>query len=371
MIPIYIPYLNKKAKKYVSKCIDTNWISSQGTYVLKFEKALAKYHNVKYCIATSGCTSALHLAIKSLNIGKGDEVICPDLTFIAPANMIMLSGAKLKLVDINSETLAIDHEKIKNKITKRTKAIVVVHQFGHSADMDPIMRIARKYNLKVIEDNAESIGGKYKGEKLGTIGDVATLSFYANKIITSGEGGAILTNSKKIAEKCYVLRDHGMSRTSNPIKRYMHIDLGFNYRMTNMQAAVGFSQLEIINKVLKKRNTQMLLYKKYLSQIGEIKVRSFKNWCSPVHWMTTLTINKKNLRNKLIYFLFKEGVDARPVINPVHQALHFKKYFNKKEFKNSINISKNSLHLPSSTYLKESEIKFICNKIKLFFSKNN
>ena len=242
MIPIFVPQLNKKAKKYVLKCIDTNWISSQGAYILKFEKELAKYNKVKYCVVTSGCTSALHLAIKSLNIGKGEEVICPDLTFIAPANMIVLSGAKLKLVDIDSETLAIDHKQIERKITKKTKAIMVVHQFGHAADMDPIMKIARKYNLKVIEDNAESIGGKYKGKKLGTIGDVATLSFYANKIITSGEGGAVLTNSKKIAEKCYILRDHGMTKTSDPIRRYIHLDLGYNYRMTNMQAAVGFSQ---------------------------------------------------------------------------------------------------------------------------------
>ena len=367
MIPIFVPHLNKKAKKYVLKCIDANWISSQGLYVRKFEKALAKYHKVKYCVATSGCTSALHLAIKSLNIGKGDEVICPDLSFIAPANMIVLSGAKLKLVDINSETLAIDHKQIEKKITKKTKAIMVVHQFGHSADMDPIMQIARKYNLRVIEDNAESIGGRYKGKKLGTIGDVATLSFYANKIITTGEGGAILTDSKKIAEKCYVLRDHGMSKTTDRIMRYIHLDLGYNYRMTNMQAALGFSQLEIINKILKKRNTQKLLYEKYLSQITEIKVRSFKNWCLPVHWMTTISIKKKNLRNKLINFLFKEGVDARPMINPIHQAYHFKKYFNKKNFKNSINVSKNSLHIPSSTLLNKREIKFICNKIHKFF----
>ena len=370
MIPIFIPTLNKKAKKYVSNCIKANWISSQGMYISMFEKALARYHEVKYCVATSSGTSALHLAIKSLKLGKGDEVICPDLTFLAPANMIFLSGAKLKLVDINPETLAIDHKQIEKKINKKTKAIMVVHQFGHSADMDPIMKIARKYNLKVIEDNAESIGGKYKGKKLGTIGDVATFSFYANKIITCGEGGAVLTNSKKIAEKCYILRDHGMLKTSDPIRRYIYIELGYNYRMTNMQAAVGFSQLEIIDVVLKKRNSQMLLYKKHLSQINEIKVRSFKNWCSPVHWMTTITIIKKNLRNKLIYFLLKKGVDARPMINPVHQAHHFKNYFSDKNFKNSINVSKNSIHLPSSTSLKKSEIKFICNKVKLFFIKN-
>ena len=367
MIPISSPYITKKAKKYVSNCLKTNWISSQGKYINEFEKALAKIHNIKYCIVTSGCTSALHLAIKSLDIGKGDEVICPDLTFIAPANMIVLSGATLKLVDIDPETLAIDHKLLEKKITKKTKAIMVVHQMGHAADMNPIMKIARKYNLKVIEDNAESIGGKYRGKKLGTIGDVTTLSFYANKIITTGEGGAILTNSKKIAEKCAILRDHGMSKK----QRYLHVDLGYNYRMTNMQAAIGLSQIEVFNKILEKRNFQILKYGQYLSQIEQIKLRSFKKWCTPVHWLTTITLLKKNLRNKLIKFLIKNGVDARPMINPVHQAYHFKKHFSSKEFKNSIEISKNSIHLPSSTLLKEKEIKFISKKIKLFFDKNN
>ena len=371
MIPIFEPYFAGNEKKYLTDCIDTTWISSQGEYILKLEKALADYHGMKHAMVTSSCTTALHLSLKSLGMSSGDEVICPDLTFIAPANMIVLSGAKLKLVDIDPETFTINHKQIEKKITKRTKAIMVVHQFGHSADMDPIMKIAKRHNLKVIENNAESIGGKYKGKKLGSIGDLATLSFYANKIITSGEGGAILTNSKKIAEKCYVLRDHGMFRTLHPIKRYIHIELGFNYRMTNMQAAVGFSQLEIINKLLKKRNAQMLLYEKYLSRISEIKVRSFKAWCSPVHWLTTITVNKINLRNRLIHFLTRAGIDARPMINPVHEALHFKKYFNKKNFNNSLQISKNSLHLPSSTSLKASEVKFICNRIKFFFSNNN
>ena len=240
MIPFSSPYIKDKAKRYVSECLDTNWISSQGKYILKFEKSLAKYHKIKYCVVTSSCTTALHLAIKSLNIGKGDEIICPDLTFIAPANMISLSGAKLRLVDVNPETFTIDHTQIEKKINKKTKAIMVVHQMGHAANMDPIMRIARRHNLKVIEDNAESIGAKYKGRRLGTIGDISTLSFFANKIITTGEGGAILTNSKKIAEKCSILRDHGMSKT----KKYLHLDLGFNYRMTNMQAAIGLSQIE-------------------------------------------------------------------------------------------------------------------------------
>ena len=267
MIPIYVPWLNKRAKKYVTKCIQTNWISSQGEYIKKFEAALAKYHGVKYSIVTSSCTSALHLSLKSLNIKKGDEVICPDLTFIAPANMIVLSGAKLKLIDVDPHTLNIDHKQIEKNINKRTKAIIVVHQFGHAAHMEEVLSISEKYNLKIIEDNAESIGARYKGKLLGTFGDLATLSFYANKIMTTGEGGAVITNSKVIAERCYMLRDHGMTKTSDPIKRYTHLDLGYNYRMTNMQAAVGFSQLESINKILKIRNKQIREYKKHLSKI--------------------------------------------------------------------------------------------------------
>ena len=335
--------------------------------IKKFEAALAKYHGVKYSIVTSSCTSALHLSLKSLNIKKGDEVICPDLTFIAPANMIILSGAKLKLIDVDPHTLNIDHKQIEKNINKRTKAIIVVHQFGHSADMNPIIKIAKKYKLKIIEDNAESMGGRYKGRKLGTIGDLATLSFYANKIMTTGEGGAVITNSKVIAERCYMLRDHGMTKTSDPIKRYTHLDLGYNYRMTNMQAAVGFSQLESINKILKIRNKQIREYKKHLSKIEEIKLREFKKWCKPVHWLTTVIVRKKGLRDKLIYYLLKQGIDARPMIKPVHQAKHFKKFFNNKNFKNSNYISNNSIHLPSSTNLKIKEIKFICNKVKLFF----
>ena len=363
MIPVSSPYLDSKAKKYVNRCLNTNWISSQGEYISKLEKILAKYHGVSYCVVTSSCTTAIHLAIKSIGIGTGDEIICPNLTFIAPANMIALSGAKIQLVDIDPETFAIDHKQIKKKINKKTKAILVVHQMGHAADMDPIIKLAKKYKLKIIEDNAESIGGKYKGKKLGTLGDVATLSFFANKIITSGEGGAILTNSKKIYEKCNILRDHGMSK----FKRYHHLDLGYNYRMTNMQAAIGFSQVKILNKILKKRKKQLSLYNNQLKEIKEIKIRSYKKWCTPVHWLTTITIKKKNTRNKLIKYLHKNGIDARPMINPVHHALHFKSIFKKQKFTNSEYVSANSIHLPSSTNLKEKQIKFICKKIINFF----
>ena len=364
MIPIFTPYISGNEKKYLNKCIDTNWISSQGNFVEKFENSLAKYHSVKYCIATSNCTTALHLAIKSLNIKEGDEVICPALTFIAPANMIVLSGAKLVLVDIDKETLTIDPDKIEKKITKKTKAIMVVHQFGHSAHMKEIQKLARKFNLKIIEDNAESLGGKYKKKLLGTIGDVATLSFFANKIITSGEGGAILTNNKKIAEKAMLLRDHGMSKK----KKYFHVDLGYNYRMTNMQAAIGLAQLENLNKILKKRLKQMKLYYQVLSQSSNIKLRNYKEWTTPVHWLLTLRLINKSTKDT-IKFMQKNGVECREMINPVYDALHFRKKFNNKSYEVSQNVSKNYFHLPSSTGLTDKEIIYI-SKLLVNFSKS-
>ena len=207
MIPIFEPYLIGNEKKYLMDCIDTNWISSQGNYIRKFEKALSEYHKIKYEIVTSNCTTSLHLSLKSLGIGSGDEVICPDLTFIAPANMILLSGAKLILVDIDPKTLTINPSLIEKKITSKTKAIMIVHQFGHSAHMDELKELAIQYDLKLIEDNAESLGAKYKNKLLGTFGDVSTYSFFGNKIITTGEGGAVLTDNDDIALKCRELRD--------------------------------------------------------------------------------------------------------------------------------------------------------------------
>jgi perosamine synthetase len=367
MIKIFEPYLDKrKIKSFLSRSIDANWISSQGEFISKFEKKIASFHRVKYCVATSSCTTALHLAIKCLGLGEKDEIICPCLTFIAPANMIALSGAKLVLVDIDPETLTIDYKKIEKNITKKTKAIMVVHQFGHAAHMDEIQKIAKKYKLKIIEDNAESIGGRYKKKLLGTIGDVATLSFFANKILTTGEGGAILTNNKSLANNCRVLRDHGMSKKI----RYKHIQLGYNYRMTNLQAAVGYSQINNLKKILKIRNIQKIFYEKNLKNIKQIKLRKFKNWTKPVHWLMTISLEKESIKKKLITFLKSKKIDSRPMIFPVTEGNHFKKYYNKKNFPNSYVASSLSLHLPSSTGLKEKEIKYICDQIKIFIKKN-
>lgn len=364
MIPIFEPHLFGNEKKYLLDCIDTNWISSQGKYITKFEDALANYHGVDHAIATSNCTTALHLSLVSLGIGQGDEVICPDLTFIAPANMVILSGAKLVLVDVHPETLTIDSALIEEKITKNTKAIIIVHQFGHAANMDEIIELASKYNLKVIEDNAESIGATYKGKLLGTFGDVSTLSFFGNKIITTGEGGAVLTNNKDTAIKCRELRDHGVSHQ----KKYHHVDLGYNYRMTNMQAAIGLAQMEKLDEILALRKKQMKYYYKELSEIDSITLRKYANWCDPVHWMMTITLDKKFNRDKFLSYMDDSGIDCRQMINPVHLAVHFVNQFDD-EYPVSKDISRQSVHLPSSLNINKEDIRKISNKVRSFLNR--
>jgi perosamine synthetase len=364
MIPIFEPLLQGNEKKYVAQCLETGWISSQGEFITKFEEQFAAYHGMKQAIVTSNCTTALHISLKALGIGYGDEVICPDLTFIAPANMIVLSGAKLVLVDIDPQTLAIDPTQLESKITDRTKAIIVVHQFGHAAPMDEIMAIAAKHRLRIIEDNAESLGGKYKGKLLGTIGDISCSSFFANKIITSGEGGAILTNDGEIAEKCRIFRDHGMSRQV----RYKHVDLGYNYRMTNMQAAVGLAQLERLDEILTLRKDQMELYYKLLDNVPGITLRPFQDWCEPVHWLMTLTLDKKYNRDEFLQYMKTQDIDCRQMINPVHRADHFANEYDDADFPNAIRISTQSAHLPCSTHLREEQIEHIANNVKDFLS---
>ncbi len=364
MIPIFDISINKKAKNFVNKCLNSNWISSQGNFVKKLEKSISKYHKVKYCIVTSSCTTALHLAVRSLSLKKGQEIICPALSFISPANMVLLESLNLKLIDIDKETLTLDPKLIEKKITKKTKAIIIVHQFGHSADMDEIMKISKKYKLKVIEDNAEAIGGKYKGILNGTIGDISTLSFFGNKVISTGEGGALLTNNKKIYEYCLEMRDHGM----NLKKKYFHKFLGFNYRMTNIQAAIGYEQFLRISKILKFRQNQMMYYYSSLKDINEIKLRQFKEWCKPSHWLTTVSCKKREDRDKLLKFLKSKKIEARKMIFPINFAKHVKL---KQKFTIAEDISLSSLHLPSGFSLTNRQIKYIASNIKLYFKKKS
>jgi len=360
MIPIYQPCFVGREKEYVNDCLDTVWISSQGAYVKNLESEIAAYHTMPFSLVVANCTCALHLALAAMGIGDGDEVICPDLTFIAPANMIRLAGAKPVLVDIDPATLAIDPALIIRSITPRTKAILVVHQFGHAADMDQIMAIAKDFGLRVIEDNAESIGALYKGKMLGTIGDCATFSFFGNKVVTTGEGGAIIVGDEGLYQRMQILRDHGM----NPNKKYEHLDLGFNYRMTNLQAAIGLAQMEKLDEILSLRRNQLAAYERELSSIEELETRKFAEWCVPTHWLMTVHLKDVRKRDPLMKIMFDNGIECRPMINPVHEARHFAGQYAPEDFPNSIDVSRRSLHLPSGNNVNERQIKFIAAKLK-------
>jgi perosamine synthetase len=354
MIPIFEPNLTDLEKKYLIQAYDEGWISSQGRFINEFENKFAEKFDRKYGVATSNCTTALHLSLISLGIGPGDEVICPNLTFIAPANMIALTGSKPVLVDVEKDTWNLDPVLVEQAITKKTKAIIVVHSFGHSSRMDELLEIAGKNRITIIEDNAEAPGGTYKGKQLGSMGKLSCFSFFANKIITTGEGGMILTDEENLYHHLKELRDHGMSRN----RRYLHIALGFNYRMTNMQAAVGLAQLERFDEILDLRKKQELLYEELLFS-PELSFRPKQDWAETVHWMMTIQINKDGIRDKLLEYLLKRGIDSRQMIFPINYARHFQETNDGTIFPVSESISLNSLHLPSSTQLSIKQIEHI------------
>ncbi|MBC7334373.1 MAG: DegT/DnrJ/EryC1/StrS aminotransferase family protein, partial [Actinobacteria bacterium] len=265
MIPVLEPSIGKEEIRSVLKAVKSGWVSSKGEFIEKFEKKFADYHRVKEAVSTSNGTTALHLALKSLGIEKNDEVIVPVLTFAATANAVIYCNAKPVFVDIHPKYWCIDPQKIEEKITEKTRAIIPVHLYGHPCDMDWITDIAEDHGLYVVEDAAESHGAEYKGKKVGTFGDIACFSFYGNKIITTGEGGMCITNNEELAKEMRILRDHGM----RPDKKYWHDKIGFNYRMTNLQAALGIVQLKKLDKFINKKRKIAKIYRKNLYEFQE------------------------------------------------------------------------------------------------------
>ncbi|HEU4551132.1 MAG TPA: DegT/DnrJ/EryC1/StrS family aminotransferase [Rhizomicrobium sp.] len=358
-LPIFEPSLAGNERKYLLEAIDTSWISSQGPFISRFEQDFAAYHGVPYAVACSNCTTALHMALLVAGIGRGDEVLCPDLTFISPVNMVLLTGATPVLVDIEPDGFNIDPTLIEARITPRTKAVIVVHQFGHAADMDAICAIARKHDLAVIEDVAEAIGARYKGRMLGTIGDLACYSLFGNKIITSGEGGMVITSNPTYDRKLRVLRDHGMT----PGKKYHHEVPGFNYRLTNLQAAVGLGQLERLDEILRERARISDWYEKRLSNISGLRWRPNLDYSSSVFWLATVTLDNEEWRAPLMDHLRQAGIEPRPMIFPVHFAPYLGIDCDAADYPMSRSISLRSVHLPSSTNLTEADVDRVCEAV--------
>jgi len=353
----------KNATKYVQECLDTSWISSQGKYVKLFEKKFANYLGVKYATTTNSGTSALHLALLILGIGPGDEVILPASTIGACYFAIWYVGAKAIPIDADPITYNIDPNLIEKKITDKTKAIMMVHLFGHPCDINPIKKIAKKYKLKIIEDASQAHGAEYKNKKIGSFGDIACFSFYANKIVTTGEGGMVVTNNKQYWQQAINLKTLAPSKKS----KFIHSQIGYKYLMTNLQAAVGLASLEKIRQSIAYKRKIVKLYQQNLKDIPGLILPTEQKYAVSVYWMYAVLIDEKKFgmnRNKLMKILEKKyGIQTRTFFYPPNVAFKKMDLYQDEQFPVAERIGKEGLYLPSGLGNTIDEIKFVCEKI--------
>ena len=359
-IPLLSPQISIKEKNNVMNCLNSGWISSAGDYVEKFEKNFSNYLGGGYSLSVSNGTTGIELALRALGVGQGDEVLLPNFTFAATINAVINSKATPKLIDIDKETWTIDIRQIKKHITNKTKAIIPVHIYGQSANSDEIRKIAKKNKLLIIEDCAEALGGTYKKRLIGREGDASTFSFYPNKLITTGEGGMVVFKDKKIFNKAKKLRNQGRSTS----KMFWHDFAGFNFRMTNIQAAIGVAQLDRINSFMKSRKRVFTIYDNFFKKHDDILLLPKNKWSQNSLWLYTILITSLNevKRDLLINKLAKLGIETRPGFYPINTMDPYKK-FGKGSYPNSNKISYISVSLPSSTTLKRQDIFYIYKSI--------
>jgi len=358
MIPVAEVQIGEKEKEYVNDCLATGWVSSLGKYVTAFEEAFAAFCDRPYGVATSSGTTALHLALAGLNIGPGAEVIVPSLTFVATANAVVYAGARPVFVDCDPLTWTIDPTAVAAAVTPRTQAIIVVHLYGHPADMDPILAVAREHNLAVIEDAAEAHGARYKGKRVGSLGTVGCFSFYGNKIITTGEGGMVVTADRTLAQRMAWLRDHAMSKD----RRYWHQEVGYNYRMTNVQAAIGLGQLERIEEILAQKRRIGARYRERLADASGITAAPEAPWAQNVYWMYSVLIHDEFglSRDQVMAGLRRGGVDSRNFFWPVHALPPYESGL---RLPVSEDLAARGINLPSSPSLTNDQIDFTCDTL--------
>lgn len=360
-IPVCEPLLGDKELEYVTDCIKTGWISSKGKYIDEFEKKFSEFCGVRHGITTTSGTTAIHLALAAIGIKPGDDVIMPDFTMIATANPIYQLGARPVFIDSDMETWCIDPTKIEEKITKKTKAILVVHMYGHPCDMDPINEIAKRHGVYVIEDAAESHGAEYRGKKTGSLGDIGCFSFYANKIITTGEGGMVITDNDEIAEKCRLMKDLAFEK-----KRFFHRFAGYNFRMTNLQAAVGVGQMYLVEKSIETRRRNAKLYNSLLKGVRGIITPPEASWAKNVYWMYTILVDDSFgiSRDNLVSSLAEKGVETRTTFFPMHVQPVFKEFYKGEQYPNSDFLGRTGINLPSGNTLTKDDIEYVVEVIK-------
>ena len=361
MIPVYQPEITEIEKKYVQKCLDSSWISSKGEFVSRFENDFASYISSKYASTVSNGTVALHLALICLGIKEGDEVLVPALTYIASGNAIKYCGALPRVVDVCEKTWQMDPSDIARKLSPKTKAIMPVHLYGFSCDMDPICALAKAHNLFIIEDCAEAFGTYYKGRHVGTFGDVATFSFFGNKTITCGEGGMIVTNNSTIHEQIGHLKSQGLAKN----QEYVHDALGYNYRLTNVQSAIGCAQLERADSILKAKRELAWRYKNALSHLPLIFPPDDPN-CINSFWMCSFLAESREQRDFIRKRLKERNIETRPFFTP----LHLMSFYDGEEGDCPVSesLSMRGLNLPSWPGLSEEQIALICSTIEDCFT---
>ena len=366
MIRVNKPLFSGNEKKYLLNCLKTGWISSDGSYVKKFEDKFAKFVNRKFATTVSNGSVALEIAVRSLKLKKGSEVILPTFTIISCCNAIINAGLKPVLVDCDFKTLNMNVEEVRKKISKKTSAIMIVHIYGITVDVDPILKLAKSKKLKVIEDAAEMHGQEYKKKKCGTFGDISTFSFYVNKHITTGEGGMILTNNKKIYEESIKLKNLYFGKGTN---RFKHNDIGWNQRFTNLQAAIGLAQLERIGKIVQKKKVIGDYYTKKLQILSDKLYLPLEqtSYCKNIFWVYGIVIKDSIKVNaeSVINSLRKKGIECRPFFYPMHcQSAYLKmKLFTKVKYPISEKISKKGFYIPSGLGITRKEQDVVINKV--------
>ncbi len=365
MIPVNEPLLNGNEKKYLIECIETGWISSEGPFVKRFEREFSQKVNREYGIAVSSGTAALDIAIKALGIKENDEIIMPTFTIISCINQIIRSKAKPIFIDSDPVTWNMNTAQIESKITDKTKAIMIVHIYGLPVDIDSILELAKKYNLKIIEDAAEMIGQTYKGKPCGSFGDVSVFSFYPNKHITTGEGGMVVTNNEAISEKAKAYRNLCFKTE----KRFVHDELGWNYRMTNLQAALGVAQLEKLDEVIVKKRWIGKLYTELLKGIDEFQIPLGKTeYAENIYWVYGLVLKDGSKFNSVEFMnkLREKGIGTRPFFYPMHKQPVFNKkgFFLNENYPVAERISEYGFYIPSGLSIKKEQIYEVVKKIK-------
>ncbi|HAL92151.1 MAG TPA: perosamine synthetase [Verrucomicrobia bacterium] len=361
-IPVYQPDLSGNEKKYVIECLDSTWISSKGEFLQKFERRFAEATGVKRATAVSNGTVAIHLALLALGVGPGDEVIVPSLTYVASVNPILYVGAKPVFVDSLPGTWQMDPEDVRRKITPRTRAIIAVHLYGHPCDMDPIMHIVREHRLLLLEDCAEAMGSRYHGQHVGSFGHMAAYSFFGNKTVTTGEGGMVVTNDETLHDRALHFKGQGLARD----REYWHDVVGYNYRMTNICAAIGLAQLERLDAILERKRKVARGYREALAGLP-VALHAESPGVFHSYWMCSILVDNPDDRDPLREALLDAGIETRPVFYPVHTMPMYAGHFDSHPV--AEDIARRGMNLPSWPNLGQEQIKEIAGIVAKYYQR--